>query len=88
MKIKIGIMFRLLIGGFLIAHGLLHWRFDMSRSWLLARLGEASSIRSFTALLWGELSARSSSGLLTGGKRRTINTVIKNAAMAANPFEA
>ncbi|MBU3968480.1 MAG: hypothetical protein KKG76_14105 [Euryarchaeota archaeon] len=28
-----------LIRGFLIAHGLIHWRFDISRSWMLAGSG-------------------------------------------------
>ncbi len=50
-----------LIGGFLISHGLLHWRFDLSRSWLLmsAGLGESVSVSLFlidigilAALLW------------------------------------
>ena len=43
-----------LIGGFLIVHGLLHWRFDLSHSWLLTGAGLVGSqpIRSLSALLW------------------------------------
>lgn len=44
----------LILGGFLIAHGLLHWRFDISQSWLLKVLGiqRSKGVGSLAVMLW------------------------------------